>query len=85
MWRDSDYPGLTLAGPDALGPCMIRVRVVGISTLLEPSTTASATTDFTGLLHDTALAANETESVWTRDDNGGCRVAFAYWCLDTCQ
>ena len=39
---------LTFAGLDALEPCVIKLRVAGISTVLEPTAAASATRRFTG-------------------------------------
>ena len=37
---------LTFAGLNALEPRVIKLRVAGISAVLEPSTAASATTEF---------------------------------------
>ena len=50
-----DHQGLTFAGLDALEPCMIKPA---ISTVLEPRTAASATTEFAGFLHVAALGAH---------------------------
>ena len=41
---------LTFAGLDALVPCVIKLRVAGISTVLEPTTSASATRAFAGFV-----------------------------------
>ena len=59
----SQEQGLTRAGPNALDPCMIEVWVTGISAVLEPSTAASATTEFAGFLDTAALGAYFTD--WT--------------------
>ena len=48
---------LTFTGLDTVGPCMIKIRVGSVSAVLEPSTTASATTTFTGFLDGAALGA----------------------------
>ena len=48
---------LTFASLNALDPCMISICVASISTVLEPSTTASATAALTGFLDSTALGA----------------------------
>ena len=40
------------AGLDALAPCVIKVWVAGISTVLEPSTTGSAATELARFLGD---------------------------------
>ena len=42
---------------DALGPAMIKILIFGISTLLEPSTTASATAAFAGFFDNATLGA----------------------------
>ena len=52
-WVDQIRSHICFACLNALGPCMINRRVAGISTVLEPSTAASATTEFAGFL-DTA-------------------------------
>ena len=44
-----------LAGSDALDPRMTKLCVTGISTLLEPSTAASATTEFARFLGNATL------------------------------
>ena len=46
---------LTFAGLDALEPCVIKLRVAGISALFDPSTAGSATTAFAGFLDRAAL------------------------------
>ena len=58
MSQDSDSKKLTFAGLNALDPCMIEVWVASISTVLEPSTAASATTEFAGFLNAAALGAH---------------------------
>ena len=63
MSQDSDSKKLTFAGLNALDPCMIKVCVTGISAVLEPSTAASATTEFAGFLDNAALGAYFTD--WT--------------------
>ena len=45
----------TSASLNALGPCMLELRVGDISTVLEPSTTTSATAAFAGFRGRTAL------------------------------
>ena len=55
MSQDSDSKKLTFAGLNALNPCVIEVCVAGISAVLEPSTAASATTEFAGFLDAAAL------------------------------
>ena len=40
----------TSAGHDALNPCMLKIRIARITTLLEPSASGSATADFTDLI-----------------------------------
>ena len=49
------YRPLTFAGLNTLGPCVIELWVSDISTVLEPSPTASATAAFTGVLGSPAL------------------------------
>ena len=56
--QDSDYQEHTSAGQDALVPCIIKARVLSISTVLEPSTTASATTECTGFLDTAAFGTH---------------------------
>ena len=46
---------LTFAGPDAIDPCVI--KLADIPAVLEPSTTASTTTEFAGILECAALGA----------------------------
>ena len=46
----------TLTSLDALSPCMIKLCVADISTVLEPTTAASATATFTGFLDNATLA-----------------------------
>ena len=53
----SQHSVLTFAGQDALDPCVIKIWVADISTVLEPSTAASAATEFAGCLHIAALGA----------------------------
>ena len=56
MHQDSDFQSLTtFAGLNALDPCMTKVRVAGVSTVLEPSTVTSTTTEFAGFLENAAL------------------------------
>ena len=45
----------TLAGLDALDPCVIKLCLADISTVLEPSTAVSATAAFAGILKRAAL------------------------------
>ena len=47
----------TIAGPDAIRPCVIKCGVTGSTTLLEPGTTESAAADFAGFLEGTACPA----------------------------
>ena len=46
---------LTGAGLHALGPCVIKLCVADISTVLEPGTTPSTTTVFAGFFASAAL------------------------------
>ena len=55
MSQDSDSKKLTFAGLYPIDPCMIEVCVAGTSAVLEPSTAASATTEFAGFLDAAAL------------------------------
>ena len=55
MAQNSASPRPTFASQDALGPCVMELCVAGISAVLEPCTTASATAAFGGLLGRTAL------------------------------
>ena len=55
MAQNSTSQQLTFACLDALVPRVIKLCVAGISTVLEPSTIASATTEFAGFLGSTAL------------------------------
>ena len=41
---------LTFAGLDALVPCVIKLRVAGISAVLEPTASATATRGFAGFV-----------------------------------
>ena len=50
----------TFAGLDALEPRVVEVRVTGISAVLEPSTTANTTAEFTGFLVFAALGAHRS-------------------------
>ena len=43
---------LTFAGLDALEPCVIKLRVAGISTVLEPTASAGATRGFASFVRD---------------------------------
>ena len=66
-WRFSRIRGFkTFAGLNALGPCVIKNFVAEISALLEPSTTTSATTVFSGCLDGTALATSSTAAAGHR-------------------
>ena len=56
---------LTFAGPDALDPCVI--KLADIPAVLEPSTTASTTTEITGIFDTAALGAPFS------DNYRGCR------------
>ena len=47
----------TLAGLGALRPGVVKLRVAVVSTLIEPSTARSATTDFAGFLESGTLGA----------------------------
>ena len=58
LWVSSQ---LTFAGMKAFKPRVIEVGVAFISTLLEPSTATSATTEFAGSLDGAALEAYGTE------------------------
>ena len=58
--QDSDYQEHTSAGQDTLKPRMIEVWVPAISTVLEPSTATSATTEFAGFLDIAALGAHRS-------------------------
>ena len=58
-----DSRELTSAGLDALGPCVLKLRVAGVAALLEPSTAAEAATHFANFVS----AALGTIRV------GGCR------------
>ena len=49
----------TFAGLDALGPCMAKLFVAGISTALEPSAAASATAALASLV-SSAFGASTT-------------------------
>ena len=73
---------LTVTSLDAFPPCVIKIRVAGISTLVEPSTTASATTEFTGFLGSTALGAYGIDQRWRRRDKRRSHCARSPWGLD---
>ena len=62
-WVDQIRSHVCFACPNALDPCMIEVCVAGISAVLEPSTAASATTEFAGFLDNAALGTYFTD--WT--------------------
>ena len=73
----------TFAGLYALDPCVIEVCVPGISTLLEPSTAASATAEFAGFLDSRARGApapaacrGETHVPRRRDSICGMRLLY---------
>ena len=51
---------LTFASLVAFEPCVVKLRVAGISTLVEPSATRSATTELAGFFEDAALGAYST-------------------------
>ena len=53
---------LTFTGTNALVPRVIEFGVAGISAVLEPSASLSATTAFAGFLGDTTLAAGNRGS-----------------------
>ena len=55
MAQNSASLQLTFASLDAFGPCMNKLRVVGVSTLVEPSTTAGATAECSGFADSTTL------------------------------
>ena len=64
------------ASLDALGPCMIKLCVADISTVLEPSTTTSTTAAFPGFLSGAALWT--CSSGYSRDRR--TRIAsYSYW------
>ena len=73
-WIDRIYSHKVFAGLDALDPCMIKGSVAGISTVLEPSTTASATTEFAGFLDTAALGTPFTSAY------GGCSRRRGCFC-----
>ena len=47
----------TFASLDTLHPCMIKLCIAGISTIIEPSTTADATATLARFLDNAALGA----------------------------
>ena len=51
---------LTFAGLIALEPRVIEIRFIFITTVLEPSTTPSTTTEFAGTFEGAALRTYET-------------------------
>ena len=55
MTQNSVCPQLTFASYDALSPCVIELRVAGITTVVEPITAASTTAALPGLFSSTAL------------------------------
>ena len=56
--RKTQPPKPTFASLDALSPCMTELRVVGVPTLAEPSTAASATAERTGFSGRATLGAH---------------------------
>ena len=55
--QNSTFPQRTFASLDALGPCMIKFAVAGISALLEPSAAANTTATFASLFGSATLWA----------------------------
>ena len=51
----------TFAGLDALTPGVLKLRIAGVSALLEPITTAYAATALAGFLDDATLGACSTD------------------------
>ena len=51
---------------------MIKVSVAGVSTVLEPSTATSATTEFAGFLENTALGTTFTSAYRGCNRRRGC-------------
>ena len=51
----------TFASLNALGPCMIKLGIASIATVLEPSPTTSATATFARFLGNTTFMACETD------------------------
>ena len=56
---------------------MTKVRVTGVSAVLEPSTIASATTEFAGFLDTAALKTPFIDSYCERDRRRGCFCGHA--------
>ena len=55
--QNSAYQQPTFASLNALGPCVVKLCVACISTVLEPSTAASTTAAFAKFLRSTTLGA----------------------------
>ena len=58
MTLDSVSQPLTFTSLNALRPCVLKLCVTTISTLLEPSTTRRATAEFAGFLGGAALGTS---------------------------
>ena len=65
----------TFAGIDALGPRVIKIRIIFKTAVLEPSTTQGTTTDFPGFPEEAAFGAHGTGSrhgtCWYSRGRGG--------------
>ena len=68
--------GLTCTSLDAFGPCMTNICLSRISAFFEPSTTASATTEFAGFTGD-ALGAYAAHPFCCRCDKWKRRAAWS--------
>ena len=77
--QNSASPEPTWAGLDTLGPCIFKLCVASISTILEPSTVPSATGAFTGFLGSTALETHQTHWGWRSYDREWRHDAWPPW------
>ena len=79
MHQDSDFQSLTtFAGLNALDPCMTKVRVAGVSAVLEPSTVTSTTTEFAGFLENAALWTPFIDAYHECTRRRGCFCGHVY-------
>ena len=62
-----DCMGLCIAGPNALLPSVIKVRIHNTSAVSEPRTAVTATAKFTGFLNNAALRAYYTDRLHRPD------------------
>ena len=76
IYSNSISGDLTFTGLVALLPCVIKVRVANLSTLLEPRTSTSATSEFAAVVGHTIRARDRDRG--SAGDSRGCSSCCAH-------